>query len=235
MSFQTVTFVAMKLLIIEDDREIQESVLAYLAPEGYLCEQAFDFGSAQDKISSFDYDCLLIDINLPDGSGLDLIKEAKRLKKPSGIIVITARDAINDRVKALEFGADDYLVKPFNLAELNARIKSLIRRIQFQGNNSITYGDLEVFPDSFQVLAKGRPVELTKKEFELLLFFVSNAGRVIAKESLAGQLWGDDSDFSYSFDFVYAQIKNLRKKLREKGAADYIKTIYGVGYKFEKE
>ncbi len=235
MSFQTVTFVAMKLLIIEDDREIQESVLAYLAPEGYLCEQAFDFGSAQDKISSFDYDCLLIDINLPDGSGLDLIKEAKRLKKPSGIIVITARDAINDRVKALEFGADDYLVKPFNLAELNARIKSLIRRIQFQGNNSITYGDLEVFPDSFQVLAKGRPVELTKKEFELLLFFVSNAGRVIAKESLAGQLWGDDSDFSYSFDFVYAQIKNLRKKLRAKGAADYIKTIYGVGYKFEKE
>ena len=225
----------MKLLIIEDDREIQESVLAYLAPEGYLCEQAFDFGSAQDKISSFDYDCLLIDINLPDGSGLDLIKEAKRLKKPSGIIVITARDAINDRVKALEFGADDYLVKPFNLAELNARIKSLIRRIQFQGNNSITYRDLEVFPDSFQVLAKGRPVELTKKEFELLLFFVSNAGRVIAKESLAGQLWGDDSDFSYSFDFVYAQIKNLRKKLREKGAADYIKTIYGVGYKFEKE
>ena len=235
MSFQTVTFVAMKLLIIEDDREIQESVLAYLAPEGYLCEQAFDFGSAQDKISSFDYDCLLIDINLPDGSGLDLIKEAKRLKKPSGIIVITARDAINDRVKALEFGADDYLVKPFNLAELNARIKSLIRRIQFQGNNSITYGDLEVFPDSFQVLAKDRPVELTKKEFELLLFFVSNAGRVIAKESLAGQLWGDDSDFSYSFDFVYAQIKNLRKKLRAKGAADYIKTIYGVGYKFEKE
>lgn len=225
----------MKLLIIEDDHEIQDSILAYLAPEGYLCEQAFSFKNALDKIQSFDYDCLLIDINLPDGSGLDLIKEAKRLKKPSGIIVITARDAINDRVKALEFGADDYLVKPFNLAELNARIKSLIRRIQFQGNNSITYGDLQVFPDSFQVLAKGQPVELTKKEFELLLFFISNAGRVIAKESLAGQLWGDDSDFSYSFDFVYAQIKNLRKKLREKGAEDYIKTIYGVGYKFEKE
>ncbi len=225
----------MKLLIVEDDREIQESILAYLAPEGYLCEQTFDFGSASDKIQSFDYDCLLIDINLPDGSGLDLIKQARRLKKSSGIIVITARDAINDRVKALEFGADDYLVKPFNLAELNARIKSLIRRMQFQGSNSIILGDLQVFPDSFQVTIKGQPVELTKKEFELLLFFVSNAGRVIAKESLAGQLWGDDSDFSYSFDFVYAQIKNLRKKLREKGATDYIKTIYGVGYKFEKD
>jgi len=225
----------MKLLIIEDDHEIQESILAYLAPEGCLCEQSFDFRSALDKIQSFDYDCLLIDINLPDGSGLDLIKEARRLKKPTGIIVITARDAINDRVKALEFGADDYLVKPFNLAELNARIKSLIRRMQFQGNNSMVQGDLQIFPDSFQVLVKGQSVELTKKEFDLLLFFVSNAGRVIAKESLAGQLWGDDSDFSYSFDFVYAQIKNLRKKLREKGAKDYIKTIYGVGYKFEKE
>jgi len=225
----------MKLLIIEDDHEIQESIMAYLAPEGYLCQQAFDFSCASDKIESFDYDCLLIDINLPDGSGLDLIKQAKRLKKPSGIIVITARDAITDRVKALEFGADDYLVKPFNLAELNARIKSLIRRMHFQGSNVITQGDLRIFPDSFQVLVKERPLELTKKEFEILLFFVSNAGRVIAKESLAGQLWGDDMDFSYSFDFVYAQIKNLRKKLKEKGAKDYIKTIYGVGYKFESE
>ncbi|HDO06498.1 MAG TPA: response regulator transcription factor [Bacteroidetes bacterium] len=225
----------MKLLIVEDDHEIQESIMAYLAPEGYLCEQAYNFSCASDKIESFGYDCLLIDINLPDGSGLDLIKQAKRLKKPSGIIVITARDAIIDRVKALEFGADDYLVKPFNLAELNARIKSLIRRMHFQGSNFITQGDLQIFPDSFQVLVKGQPLELTKKEFELLLFFVSNAGRVIAKESLAGQLWGDDTDLSYSFDFVYAQIKNLRKKLKEKGAKDYIKTIYGVGYKFETE
>jgi len=162
----------MKLLIIEDDHEIQESIMAYLAPEGYLCQQAYDFSSASDKIESFDYDCLLIDINLPDGSGLDLIKKAKQLKKPSGIIVITARDAIDDRVKALEFGADDYLVKPFNLAELNARIKSLIRRMHFQGSNVITQGDLQIFPDSFQVLVKERPLELTKKEFELLLFFV---------------------------------------------------------------
>ncbi len=225
----------MKLLIVEDDREIQESIVAYLAPEGYLCEQAYDYHSALNKIESFDYDCLLIDINLPDGTGLDLIRQTKRLKKTSGIIVITARNAINDRVKALEFGADDYLVKPFNLAELNARIKSLFRRIHFQGSNAITQGDLQIFPDNFQALVKGKPLELTKKEFELLLFFVSNAGRVIAKESLAGQLWGDDTDLSYSFDFVYAQIKNLRKKLKEKGAGDYIKTIYGVGYKFEAE
>ncbi len=225
----------MKLLIVEDDREIQESIVAYLSPEGYLCEQAFDYQGALDKIESFDYDCLLIDINLPDGTGLDLIRHTKRLKKTSGIIVITARNAIDDRVKALEFGADDYLVKPFNLAELNARIKSLMRRMHFQGNNAITQGDLQIFPDSFRVLVKGEPLELTKKEFELLLFFVSNAGRVIAKESLAGQLWGDDTDLSYSFDFVYAQIKNLRKKLKEKGAGNYIKTIYGVGYKFETE
>ncbi len=225
----------MKLLIVEDDHEIQESIVDYLQPEGYVCEQAFDMVSAQDKITSFSYDCVLIDINLPDGSGLDLIQGLKNMKKSAGIIVITARDAINDRVKALEFGADDYLVKPFNLAELNARIKSLLRRIQFHGNNQITAGDITIFPDRFQAEIRGQSIELTKKEFELLMFFVSNAGRVIAKESLAGRLWGDDMDFSYSYDFVYAQIKNLRKKLKEMGINDPIQTIYGVGYKFDTQ
>jgi len=223
----------MKLLIVEDDLEIQESILAYLEPEGYLCEQVFDYSNAINKIQSFDYDCLLIDINLPDGSGIDLIQRLKKLKKSAGIIVITARDAINDRVKALEFGADDYLVKPFNLAELNARIKSLLRRINFQGNKQITAGNITILPDNFQAEVKGHNLDLTKKEFELLMFFVSNAGRVIAKESLAGRLWGDDMDLSYSYDFVYSQIKNLRKKLKENGAGDPIQTIYGVGYKFE--
>ncbi len=223
----------MKLLIVEDDADIQESIVAYLQPEGYVCEQAFDLKSAKDKISMFSYDCVLIDINLPDGSGLQLIQHLKQLKKTAGIIVITARDAINDRVKALEFGADDYLVKPFNLAELNARIKSLLRRIQFHGNNQITAGDITIFPDRFHAEVRGQSLDLTKKEFELLMFFMSNAGRVIAKESLAGRLWGDDMDFSYSYDFVYSQIKNLRKKLKEKGAGDPIQTIYGVGYKFE--
>jgi len=223
----------MKLLIVEDDPEIQESIMAYLLPEGYVCEQAFDFKQAHDKITSFLYDCILVDINLPDGSGLQLIQQMKLLNKPAGIIVITARDAINDRVKALEFGADDYLVKPFNLAELNARIKSLMRRMLFKGNNQITAGDITIFPDKFQAQVNGKNLELTKKEFELLMFFVSNVDRVIAKESLAGQLWGDDMDFSYSYDFVYAQIKNLRKKIKEMGAKSHIHTIYGVGYKFE--
>ena len=225
----------MKLLIVEDDHEIQESIVDYLQPEGYVCEQAFDMVSAQDKITSFSYDCVLIDINLPDGSGLQLIQHLKHLKKTAGIIVITARDAINDRVKALEFGADDYLVKPFNLAELNARIKSLLRRIQFHGNNQITAGNITILPDKFQAEIEGKSLDLTKKEFELLLFFVSNTGRVIAKESLAGRLWGDDMDLSYSYDFVYAQIKNLRKKLKENGAGDPIQTIYGVGYKFDTQ
>ncbi len=225
----------MKLLIVEDDHEIQDSILAYLKPEGYACEQAFDYEEGMDKIDFFNYDCVLIDINLPGGSGVNLIKALKRMKKQCGIIVITARDAINDRVKALEFGADDYLVKPFNLAELNARIKSLIRRINFNGESQIIAGDLTIFPENFKVTVKGEPLELTKKEFELLLFFASNSGRVIAKESLASQLWGENMDFSYSFDFVYAQIKNIRKKLRDKGAKDYFQTIYGVGYKFEAE
>jgi len=223
----------MKLLIVEDDPEIQDSIVTYLAPEGYLCEQAYDLSQALDKVDYYTYDCVLIDLNLPDGSGIDIIKALKKNQQQSGIIVITARDAIEDRVKALEFGADDYLVKPFNLSELNARIKSLIRRIQFQGNHQITVGELEIFPDNFKVIVKGNTLDLTKKEFDILLFFVSNSGRVIPKESLAGQLWGEEMDLSYSFDFVYAQIKNLRKKLKEAGAKDYIRTIYGVGYKFE--
>ena len=223
----------MKLLVVEDDPEIQESIVTYLAPEGYACEQAFDLRNAMDKIDFYTYDCVLIDLNLPDGNGIDIIKALKKNQSQSGIIVITARDAIDERVKALEFGADDYLVKPFNLSELNARIKSLIRRIQFHGNQQITFGELEIFPDNFKVVVQGNSLDLTKKEFEILLFFVSNAGRVIAKESLAGQLWGEEMDLSYSYDFVYAQIKNLRKKLKEAGAKDYIQTIYGVGYKFE--
>ncbi|MBN2616632.1 MAG: response regulator transcription factor [Bacteroidales bacterium] len=225
----------MKLLIIEDDPEIQDSIITYLAPEGYACVQAFDVRTALDMITKNSYDCFLIDLNLPDGNGTEIIKKLKKDQNQGGIIVITARDAIEDRVKALEWGADDYLVKPFNLSELNARIKSLIRRIQFQGSQQIAAGELEIFPEYFKATIKGKPLELTKKEFEILMFFVSNAGRVIAKESLADQLWGDDSDFSYSFDFVYAQIKNLRKKLKEAGAREYIQTIYGVGYKFEVE
>ncbi len=222
----------MKILIVEDDFEIQDSIMQYLTSGGFICEQAYNLQESIEKISLFNYDAILIDINLPDGNGTELIKELKIRKKTSGIIVITARDAIEDRVKALEFGADDYLVKPFNLAELNARIKSLIRRIRFQGDNHITAGDFQIFPNSFKVLVNEKMVELTKKEFDLLLFFVSNAGRVITKESLAGQLWGDEMDFTYSFDFVYAQIKNLRKKIKAAGKHDYIQTIYGVGYKF---
>ncbi len=222
----------MKILIVEDDFEIQDSIMQYLTSGGFICEQAYNLEESIEKISLFNYDAILIDINLPDGNGTELIKELKIRKKTSGIIVITARDAIEDRVKALEFGADDYLVKPFNLAELNARIKSLIRRIRFQGDNHITAGDFQIFPNSFKVLVNEKMVELTKKEFDLLLFFVSNAGRVITKESLAGQLWGDEMDFTYSFDFVYAQIKNLRKKIKAAGKRDYIQTIYGVGYKF---
>ena len=222
----------MKILIVEDDFEIQDSIMQYLTSDGFICEQAYNLQESIEKISLFNYDAILIDINLPDGKGTELIKELKMRKKTSGIIVITARDAIEDRVKALEFGADDYLVKPFNLAELNARIKSLIRRIRFQGDNHITAGDFQIFPNNFKVLVNEKMVELTKKEFDLLLFFVSNAGRVITKESLAGQLWGDEMDFTYSFDFVYAQIKNLRKKVKAAGKRDYIQTIYGVGYKF---
>ena len=225
----------MKILVIEDEKELRESVVSYLEVEGYTCDQAPDFRTATDQIGLYEYNCILIDLNLPDGSGFDLISEVKHKGTNEGIIVVTARDAIEDRIKGLETGADDYLIKPFNLSELNARIKSVIRRTHFEGSNKITFNEIEVIPDEFKLFIKQKPVELTKKEFDLLLYFLSNKNRVITKESLGEHLWGDLAFSSGSLDFVYTHIKNLRKKLLDSGCKDYIRNIYGVGYKFNTD
>jgi len=223
----------MKILVVEDEKGLSASIVSYLKMSGHVCESAQDYRSAQEKISIYQYDCALIDINLPDGSGLDIIKQLKQDKNSTGIIIISARDSIDDRIKGLDLGADDYLVKPFDLAELNARIKSLFRRISFEGSNIINAGELQINPDEFQVKFNNELLDLTKKEFNLLMFLVSNAKRVLAKESIAEHIWGDNIDMADSYDFVYAHIKNLRKKLQEKGLQDYIQTIYGIGYKFQ--
>ena len=223
----------MKILIVEDEIKLADAIVSYLKSDGHICEQANDYQKALEKIKLYDYDCALIDINLPDGSGLNIIKELKKDKKQTGIIIISARETVDDRIKGLETGADDYLVKPFDLAELNARIKSLIRRINFKGDNILEAGDILIFPDELKVTANNELIDLTKKEYDLLLFFVSNKNRVVTKETIAEHLWGDYIDTVDSFDFVYAHIKNLRKKLQEKGVGNYIKTVYGLGYKFE--
>jgi len=223
----------MKILLVEDEKAFSASIISYFKLNGNVCELAEDCKSALEKIAIYKYDCALIDLNLPDGTGLDIIKQLKTGNHPTGIIIISARDTIDDRIKGLNLGADDYLVKPFDLAELNARVRSLIRRMNFSGSNTFEAGLLKIFPDEFQVRAGDDLLDLTKKEFNLLLFLISNNNRVIAKETIAEHIWGDNIDMANSYDFVYAHIKNLRKKLQEKGLQDYIQTIYGIGYKFQ--
>ena len=223
----------MKLLIVEDETDLLKSMLSYLEIEGYMCDGVTTYNMAIDKLFDYEYDCVVVDINLPDGSGLDIIKFLKDKQKRAGIIIVSARDTLDDRIQGLQTGADDYITKPFNLAELNARLKSLNRRINFDGKNIIKAGEIEIHPDEFQVYAKGQLLELTKKEYDMLMFFISNSKRVIKKETIAEHLWGDYADSAYSLDFVYTHIKNLRKKLQETGINEYINNIYGVGYKFQ--
>ncbi|MCF6342690.1 MAG: response regulator transcription factor [Bacteroidales bacterium] len=222
----------MKILIVEDEVALAESIGEYLKDEGYVNELAFDYQSASAKISAHSYDCVIVDINLPDGNGLDLIRELKENRAASGIIIISARNSLDDRIAGLDIGADDYLVKPFNLSELNARIKSVIRRINFSGSNEIVLNEIRVDTDAIQVFVHDELVVLTKKEYDLLIFFISNKNRVLSKESIGENVWGDYADTLDSFDFIYTHIKNLRKKLLEKGADDYLQNVYGVGYKF---
>lgn len=222
----------MKLLLIEDEKSLADTVSAYLKQEGYLCETARDFHTADEKAELYKYDCILVDITLPGGSGLDLVKRIKKTHADTGIIIISARNSVDDKIQGLDLGADDYLTKPFNLAELNSRIKSVIRRRHFEGNKEIQFEEISIQPESQIVSVKGNNITLTKKEYDLLLFFVTNKNRVITKEAIAEHLWGDDMDMAESFDFIYTHMKNLRKKLADHGCGDYLKTVYGMGYKF---
>ncbi len=222
----------MKLLIIEDEILLRDSIKQYLEGQGYLCETAADFKEAIDKIDFYEYDCILVDIGLPYGNGLDIIKELKILKSKAGIIIISARDAVDEKIKGLQLGSDDYLTKPFHLSELNARIAAIIRRRKFDGEENIFFNEIEISTIAKAVSVNKNNIELTQKEFELLIYFISNKGRVVTKPALAQHIWGDNYDQADSYDFIYTHIKNLRKKLIEAGAGDYIKTMYGSGYKF---
>lgn len=223
----------MKILIVEDEKELAQDIVKYLSEQDYLCEVAENYNQADDKISIYQYDCILLDLMLPDGSGLALLEMLKRENKQDGVIIISAKNSIEDKVKGLEIGADDYLAKPFHLSELSARIHSLIRRKQFNSSNIIQQNEITIDLLGKTVKVNEIEISLTKKELDLLLFFIGNKNRVISKSALAEHLSGDIADMFDNHDFVYAHVKNLKKKLTEAGYDNYIKTIYGTGYKWE--
>lgn len=224
----------MKLLIIEDEQELQEDILAFFKAEKVVCEAVSTASMAKEKVYMHNYDAIILDIGLPDSSGLEVLEYLKEINKDIGVIILSARGAIDDKISGLNLGADDYLSKPFDFNELNARIKSIVRRKHFHGNNTINFEDIEINTDSHEVYVNNQIIILTQKEYQLLLFLISNENRVITKESIVEHLWGDDTDMFDSFDFIYSHIKNLRKKIITAGGKDYLNTIYGVGYKFQR-
>lgn len=223
----------MKILIIEDEQQLAQSIAEYLAEESYLCEFAATFNQALEKIETYHYDCILLDIMLPDGNGMKILEELKKQDKQDGVIIISANNALDDKIKGLQIGADDYLTKPFHLSELAARIYSVIRRKQFGNSNTVRQNELEIDLLAKTVSIHNQLVTLTKKEFDLLVYFMGNKNRVISKSTLAEHLSGDFADMLDNHDFVYAHIKNLKKKLNEAGYNNYLKTVYGTGYKWE--
>lgn len=225
----------MNLLIIEDETDLLESMKEFLVSEDFFVEYVTTYAAAEEKIGLYQYDCIIVDIGLPDGSGLDIIDILKTQQKDTGIIIISAKNSLDDKLRGLDIGADDYLTKPFHLSELNARIKSIIRRRGLQGVNEKKINELTIQFDKRRVFIHQNEVVLTRKEYDLLLYFVMNEGKVLSKEDIAEHLWGDDMSITAdSFDFIYNHIKNLRKKLMDSGSDDYIKSIYGIGYKFSE-
>lgn len=222
----------MKILIIEDEKSLSNSIAGYLSDSQYTCEVAYDYHKALEKALDYDYDCILLDISLPGGNGLNLLRILKDSEKMDGVIIVSAKNSIEDKINGLEIGADDYLTKPFHLAELKARVDAVVRRKFFDGKNTLQFEEIVLDVPSRTAKVESRMLDLTPKEYELLIYFISNKSKVISKSALVEHLWGDDMDMADNYDFLYTHIKNLRKKLTAAGAGDYIKSIYGMGYKF---
>jgi len=221
----------MKILIVEDEPELRDELNSFLVKEGFGCETAGNYSEADEKLALYHYDIALVDITLPGGSGLQLIEKLKKINTDTGVIIISAKNSLDDKLTGLDLGADDYLTKPFHLAELNSRVKALLRRRKFDGATSIVFNEIKIQPDDGTIKIGESNIALTKKEFELLLFFVSNKNRLLTRESIAEHLWGDNIDLADNFDFIYTHINNLRKKIMKAGGNDYIKSVYGMGYK----
>lgn len=225
----------MKILIIEDESEIAKSIKDYFKTNGVQCETASTKALALNKIDSYDYDCILLDLMLPDGDGFDILKELKNKNKTDGVIIISAKENLDTRIEGFQLGADDFLTKPFHLSELLVRMQALIRRKNFNGNNNVVFNEISIDILSKTISVNDKKLDLTKKELDLLLFLIGNNTKVLSKGAIAEHLSGDMADMLDNHDFIYAQIKNLKKKLQAAGSGDYIKTIYGLGYRWENE
>lgn len=225
----------MKILIIEDESEIALSIKAYFKPNGVHCEIAPTYKEAIDKIGMYDYDCILLDLMLPDGDGFDILKELKKQGKTEGVIIISAKETLDTRIEGFNLGADDYLTKPFHLSELLVRMQALIRRKNFKGSNNVLFNEIDIDILSKTVTVNNIKLDITKKEIDLLLYLIGNDNKVLSKSAIAEHLSGDMADMLDNHDFVYAHIKNLKKKLAKAGSGDYIKTVYGLGYKWQNE
>lgn len=221
----------MKVLVIEDEADLRETLKDSLIKEDYIVETAIDFGSALDKVLVYDYDCILLDIMLPGGSGLQVLDRLKKEGKSDNVIIISAKDSLDDKLQGLELGADDYLTKPFHIAELNARIKAVLRRKQRDGKNTLEMGNLVLDLNDRSLSIAGEPVPLNRKEFDILNYFLLNKNRLVSKNALAEHVWGDNTDQADNLDFIYSQIKNLRKKFLTKKAEVDFEAVYGIGYK----
>ena len=225
----------MKLLVVEDEIDINTLICKFLRGGGLVVESATTYKEARSKVAEYDYDCIVLDLSLPDGDGLDLIAFLKKHHPETCIIVVSARNTIQDKINGLDLGADDYLAKPFSMAELNARIKSVFRRRKQSGHDQITFHELQMLTESREFFVNGKPVVLTPKEYDLLLYFMTNCNRVLTKENIVEHLWGDSLVVNASsFDFVYTHIGNLRRKIVEAGGHDYIKSVYSLGYKLSE-
>ena len=222
----------MKVLLIEDNVELASSISAFLAREGYICEVSYNIRDAQDTLISFQYDCVLLDIMLPDGNGLEILRFMRQERLQSSILILSAKNSLDDKIIGLEEGADDYLTKPFHMPELNARLRAIYRRKTLGGSNIIAFNEITLNIDTFEAWVNGMLLDMTRKEFDLLMYFMVNKNRVLSRQSIAAHLWGDYTDNLNNFDFVYQHVKNIRKKISSANGTDYIGTVYGLGYKF---
>ena len=225
----------MKILIVEDEPALNKSMVEYLSSQQYLCESVSDYRSAIEKTELYQYDCIVLDIMLPDGDGLKILQSLQENKRTDGVIIISARNELDDKIIGLKLGADDYLTKPFHLPELSVRIAAIIRRKNQQGNNLLIFEEIKIDTEGKTVAVSNKNIILTRKEYELLIYLVINKNRVLSKNTIAEHLWGDGMDIADNYDFIYAHVKNLRKKLSYAGAGDYIHSIYGMGYKFANQ
>ncbi|GHU72748.1 DNA-binding response regulator [Bacteroidia bacterium] len=224
----------MKILVIEDEPEMVKTIESFLSNEKFIVEKATDYDSGIEKVFLYEYDCILLDISLPGGSGLKILEKMKKAGVAGNVIIISAKDSIEDKITGLDFGADDYLTKPFHLAELHARIKAVMRRKQLGGKEILHFGNLSLDFKNRLVFVDEEELKLNRKEFDMLSFFAANTNRLITKEALAEHVWGDNTDAADNLDFVYSQMKNLRKKLKDSGADIVIENVYGIGYKLDK-